>query len=410
MKIRDRITELRHIRAGDLLPNPRNWRTHPEAQSAALAASLDEVGIAGALIGYETPDGIQLIDGHLRQEQDPDQEWPVLVLDVDEAEADKLLATLDPLAAMAGADAGVLDDLLKSIETDSDELQKMLDDLAKDNPLPTPEIVEDEVPEPPAEPITQPGDLWILGEHRLLCGDSTKAEDVAVVMDGEKTGLLFTSPPYWVGKEYENETTWSEVQDFIRRCALSWSPVCSHRIVINTGAPQAAHLTGKRAHIRLLLDDWQREFEKGGLLLRYARIWTKTGGLCHTRPESDCVDQHWEFVGMFYRPETYEGQRRCGESWATNGIWDDIPSTRQTDHPAPFHIELPCRNIRLHSDIGGSVLDPFLGSGTTLIAAEQLGRRCYGLEISPAYCDVVVNRWQNLTGKTATRQALEAIA
>ncbi len=130
MKIRDRIVGLRRVRAGDLLTNPRNWRTHPESQSKALAAVLDEVGIAGALIGYETPEGIQLIDGHLRQEQDPDQEWPVLVLDVDEAEADKLLATLDPLAAMAGADTGVLDDLLKSIETDSDELQKMLDDLA----------------------------------------------------------------------------------------------------------------------------------------------------------------------------------------------------------------------------------------------------------------------------------------
>ena len=146
--IKNRIIELRQVKAGDLLVNPRNWRTHPEAQRSALTAVLEEVGIAGALVGYETEDGLRLIDGHLRKEQDPEQEWPVLVLDVDELEADKLLVTMDPLAAMAEANLEVLDDLLKSIETDSDELQEMLDDLAKgisivDPPDDFPEADED---------------------------------------------------------------------------------------------------------------------------------------------------------------------------------------------------------------------------------------------------------------------------
>ena len=131
MTLKNRIKELRLVKASELIPHKSNWRTHPAPQQAALQAVLEEVGIAGALIARETAAGFELIDGHLRADTDPDQEWPVLVLDVDESEADKLLATLDPLAAMAGADARVLDELLKSIETDSDELQKMLDDLAK---------------------------------------------------------------------------------------------------------------------------------------------------------------------------------------------------------------------------------------------------------------------------------------
>jgi len=279
---------------------------------------------------------------------------------------------------------------------DEDKINELLPQSEPD--APSPQI--DRAAELQAEWGTKLGQLWEIpgkaGVHRLLCGDSTKAEDVERVMGGQQTKLLVTSPPYWVGKEYEAEKTWNEVQSFVNRCALAWPAVCSHRIVINTGAPQAAHLTGKPAHIRLLLDEWQREFGTVGLLLRYARIWTKSGGLCHTKPESDCIDQHWEFIGMFYRPETYEGQRRCGEPWATNGIWNDIPGTAQREHSAPFHLEVPSRNIRLHSDPSDVILDPFLGSGTTMVAAEQLGRVCRGIDIEPKYVAVALQRMKDM--------------
>src|SRR4030095_6095532 len=98
MKLRDRIKELRRLPASQLLPNPKNWRTHPQAQQDALRGILAEVGIADALLGRDTPEGVVLIDGHLRADASPDAVWPVLVLDVTEAEADKLLATIDPLA------------------------------------------------------------------------------------------------------------------------------------------------------------------------------------------------------------------------------------------------------------------------------------------------------------------------
>jgi hypothetical protein len=127
MKIRDRIRELRRVPASELLPNPKNWRTHPKAQQDALRGVLAEVGLADACLARELPDGsLMLIDGHLRAETLGDGDVPVLILDVTEAEADKLLATLDPLAAMAESDAAKFDALLRNVDTGSEALQKMM--------------------------------------------------------------------------------------------------------------------------------------------------------------------------------------------------------------------------------------------------------------------------------------------
>ncbi|MDO5112843.1 MAG: ParB N-terminal domain-containing protein [Planctomycetia bacterium] len=128
MYIKDRIKELRRVPASELLPNPKNWRTHPEAQKNVLQGLLAEVGYADALIAREREDGsLELIDGHLRAETTPQQEVPVLVLDVSEAEADKILATLDPLSAMAGKNEVLLTELIQGIETQSQAVQAMLE-------------------------------------------------------------------------------------------------------------------------------------------------------------------------------------------------------------------------------------------------------------------------------------------
>ena len=136
-ELKDRIVELRRIRAGDLLPNPENWRTHGDDQMAALNGVLSEVGIADAVLAFPAdglgPDGdfskLMLFDGHARTENNPDQVWPVLVTDLTTDEARLMLAVIDPLAAMAGADDQRLEELLASIETENEALQAMLDGL-----------------------------------------------------------------------------------------------------------------------------------------------------------------------------------------------------------------------------------------------------------------------------------------
>jgi hypothetical protein len=134
MQIRDRIKEFRRVKASELRPHPKNWRTHPAAQQDALRGVLAEIGYAGALLARELPDGsLQLIDGHLRAETTPDLDVPVLVLDLDEQEAAKLLALHDPLAGMAEANDEVLAELLAQVETESDAVQSLLDQMLGDS-------------------------------------------------------------------------------------------------------------------------------------------------------------------------------------------------------------------------------------------------------------------------------------
>ena len=130
MQIRDRVKELRRVKAGLLRPNAKNWRTHPQAQQDALRGVLAEIGYAGALLARELPDGtLELLDGHLRAETTPEMEVPVLVLDLDDREAAKLLAVYDPLAGMAEANEQMLAELLGDVETDSEALQSLLDEM-----------------------------------------------------------------------------------------------------------------------------------------------------------------------------------------------------------------------------------------------------------------------------------------
>ena len=156
MKIRDRVKELRRVRASELRPNPRNWRTHPAAQQDALRGILAEVGYAGALLARESGDGeLELIDGHLRAETTPDAVVPVLVLDVSEEEAAKLLATYDPLSQLAETNVAALESLLRDIAIESDAVQAMLDDLVPGSNNPFPDASSQSSDEPPIPELFQ---------------------------------------------------------------------------------------------------------------------------------------------------------------------------------------------------------------------------------------------------------------
>jgi hypothetical protein len=169
MQVRDRIREFRRVRAGSLQPHPRNWRTHPPAQQEALRGVLAEIGYADALLVRELPDGaLQLIDGHLRAELTPDALVPVLILDVTEEEALKLLVTLDPLAAQAESDARLLHSLLEDVHTESAAVAALLESLAAANPL--------------GNAVSQPtpDDLFVPASFQVVvqCEDEDQQRDV----------------------------------------------------------------------------------------------------------------------------------------------------------------------------------------------------------------------------------------
>jgi ParB-like chromosome segregation protein Spo0J len=177
MKIRDRVRELRRVRASELRPHPKNWRIHPQLQQEALRGVLAEIGYADALVARELPDGsLQLIDGHLRAETTPDMEVPVLVVDLDDREAAKLLALHDPLADLAEADQDVLADLLKEVETESEAVQAVLDKL-----LSEPEQAADSLPDDGPPEVVIPEAFQVVIE----CRDEPHQKELFERLTGE---------------------------------------------------------------------------------------------------------------------------------------------------------------------------------------------------------------------------------
>ena len=408
MTIRNRIKELRNVLASSLKPNPKNWRTHPQAQSEAMRGILAEIGYADSLIARELPDGsLMLIDGHLRAETTPGQMVPVQIVDLTEAEADKLLLSLDPLAAMAESNAAAMQQLCDDAETNNAALQAMWDEMQANVEQPLVEIVQDEVPEPPADPITKPGDLWILGDHRVMCGDSTKAEDVERLMAGAKADLCFTSPPYGAGNvaklrdhyvrgSAKRESFYDQHEDdpdswpsLMAGWYDAFRPV-SECVVCNV----QMLADNKRALVAWLA-------ERAGDLCDVI-IWDKVNAA--PQMQANVLSNAFEFCFVFGGNASRAIPFADFHGTLSNVLRLDPrgKNDHADKHRAVFPLELPAWFIQTLCREARSVVDPFCGSGTTLIAAEQLGRQCYGMEISPAYCDVIVKRWETLTGKKAT--------
>jgi DNA modification methylase len=492
VKIRDRITDFRRVRASELRPNPRNWRTHPEAQQDALRGVLSEIGYADALIARELPSGdLELLDGHLRAETTPDAEVPVLIVDLDDAEAAKLLACLDPMAAMAEADADKLAELMADLSTESEGLQAMLDDLADREGISILEETSEEPPEAQTDRAAElqeewkveRGQLWEIGKHRLLCGDSTSEADVGRVMGGERAELLHADPPYGMGKEKDgiaNDNLYREKLDAFQ---MSWWNAARASVADNG----SAYIWGTAEDLwRLWYCGGLKESER--LTFRNEIVWAKgsagAGGISHQGADglrlypqeterclffmlgeqgfnnnadnywdgwepirsqlaADCEAMGWVAedvkricgVGMYchwftrsqwaFIPEEHYKKLQAAardhdafkrdyddlkrEFYATRAYFDNthdnmtdvwtfprVTGSERHDHATPKPVAMIERIIKTSTDGDGTILDPFLGSGTTMVAAEQLKRICYGIEIEPKYCSVILQRMTDM--------------
>jgi DNA modification methylase len=496
------IDEIRHVQIEDLIPYARNARTHSDEQVAQIAASIREFGFVNpVLLRCDNT----IIAGHGRvmaaRKLGLDTVPAVYLSHLSDMQAMAYVIADNKLALNAGWDEELLNLELGDLADEGFDLDLMgfdvgeIEELAGRDGV---EVVEDEVPEPPEDPITKPGDLWILGEHRLLCGDSTKAEDVERLMGGTKADLVHADPPYGMGKEKDGVQNDNLYRDKLDAFQMAWWSTFRPHIVDNA----SAYIWGNAA------DLW-RLWYRGGLAdsermtLRNEIVWSKgdagAGGISHQGAEglrlfpqsterclffmlgeqgfnnnADNYWEGWEPIRAYLEGEmkragwTVKDLNRItgtnmGGHWVTKSQWAlitaehyakiqvaardhdafkrdhdalkrdhdalkrDFYATRayfdnthdnMTDvwefsrvtgeerhgHATPKPAAMMCRAIKSSTPDGGLVVEPFLGSGTTLIAAEQLGRRCYGMEISPQYCDVIVKRWETLTGKKAERE------
>ncbi len=400
--MRQRIKELRWVDAAMLAPDERNWRKHPKAQRSALQAMLDSVGIADAVIARETAQGLVLVDGHLRQDMLKGEQVPVLIVDLDEYEAGQVLATLDPLAAMAEANVDALQALITATNAPVDWDAVMPEQ---------PDVGQlDDAPEPPAEPITQRGDVWTLGRHRLGCGDSTT--DFGLLGDASG-GLVLTDPPYGLdivknGRQAQagNLGGYSGRTGFIGGSKPFGS------------APPTGTVGGAvvkpRAYIPIQEDD--KPFAPDWLLsLGAAQVIFGAQYFCASLPDGNHAWLCWDkgigeestFSGFEVAWTSFKGRARMYRHRWSGMVREGSRALELKDrfHPTQKPVGL-MRQIL--DDIGSPydlVLDPYAGSSSVLMAAEvcQRPRTCYAMELEPRYVDAAVKRWEAYTGQQAVR-------
>lgn len=340
--------------------------------------------MAAKALGWETVP-VQWVD------VTPEEELRILIVDnrTTRIGEDDTTAITDILAELSQTQIG-----LDGTGYSASDLDALIDSLT-DGP-PTELLTDpDEVPEVPEEAITKPGDLWILGNHRLLCGDSTKAEDVARLMDGNLADLYLTDPPYNVAYEGGSKKRTAINNDSMDndsfRCFLQLV-FANAFSSMNSGASfYIWHADTEGYNFRGAVSDCDQQ-------IRQCLIWNKDNSMFSRQ------DYHWK-----HEPCLYGWKEGAAHSWFTDRkqttVLEFKRPSRSEEHPTMKPVELFEYQIGNSCPPKGIVLDTFLGSGTSIIASERLGMSCYGLELDPHYCDVIVKRWENATGKKAVLDA-----
>ncbi len=377
------MNQIEMVSIGQLLPYARNARTHDDAQVAQIAASIKEFGFNNPIL---IADDQSIVAGHGRLAAARKlglAEVPIVRLShLSDTQRKAYILADNRLALNAGWDNDLLKLELQELEIEGVDLEMLgfskeeLDGLL--NSLePTEGLTdEDAVPETPEDPITKPGDIWILGKHRLMCGDSTSVDAVDKLMNGDKADMVFTDPPYGIAYSGKGilgdakENNFGEIMgdqdvavaiDAFNLCASQW--------------PQARIIFWGANYYPSALPDgygwlvWDKQRE--GETFSGAELAFINGGV-----RVDVFRHMWH--GMIKASE--QGEKRV--------------------HPTQKPIALAEWCFERYGD-PSNVLDLFGGSGSTLIACEKTGRSCRMMELDPKYCDVIVKRWEEFTGKKA---------
>ena len=410
--------DIRNVPLTEIQEHPNNAR---RGDMAAIQDSVDENGFWGTIVVQKSTGFIVAGNHRYRAAKEAGyKEVPVAFVDVDDTKAKKILAADNRTSDLGDYDNEALAHLLDDLNADEhlagtgynvEDLDDLINGLSKTIDVsafkrrpPQAKEETEPVPEPPKSPITKPGDLWILGNHRLLCGDSTNPQHVERLMDGKKADMVFTDPPYNIGfggtmsnttrdgklvphvgmnarhaAIHNDKKTPEEFQDFI-------SSVLS---VIRLHCAGAYYISFGSGNFHELLTPVASSIGYKSII-----IWVKNqspmGGGAYRRRYEPIV--YGNLSGDFY-----------GKPYAEDDVWEFDRTNKNDVHPTMKPVDLVANAISHGSKPGGSVLDLFMGSGTTIIAAEQQRRSAYGMELDPAYVDVIVERWENLTGQKATR-------
>ena len=390
----DRKLEWRNI--GEIIPYARNSRTHSEEQVAQIAASIKEFGWTNPVL-IDEENGIIAGHGRLAAARKLGHtEIPVIELTgLSEAQRRAYVIADNKLALNAGWDTEMLVNELRDLEGmdidlaltgfSADELNDML--AVKEEGL----TDEDAAPPPPEEPITKPGDIWILGKHRLMCGDSTSIDHLERLCEGQAVDMWLTDPPYNVAYEggtkekltIQNDSMGDEqFRQFLRDAYVAADTV------MKPGAVFYIWYADVETY------NFVGAVRDAGWKMSQILVWKKSSLILGRK------DYHFR-----HEPCLYGWKEGAAHLWAadrkqTTILEFDKPS-RNGEHPTMKPVALFEYQMLNNTKGGDIVLDSFGGSGTTLIAAEKNGRVARLMELDPKYCDVIVKRWEDFTGKKA---------
>jgi len=399
--------QIEQLKVADLTAYARNSRTHSAEQINQVAASIKEFGFTNPVLIDKTG---EIIAGHGRVmacKQLGIDNIPCIRLDhLTDAQKRAYVIADNKLAENSGWNADLLAlELaeLKTLDFDLDLLGFETKELLEFIPdMPAQGLTDDDaVPEIPEQPATALGDVWLCGQHRVMCGDSTDKNAVSFLMNDKKAEMVFTSPPYNAnGKAGQGDIfnkkksvrLYSEgYQDnldsfnYVKFAQLSLD-IC---FIFTEGF--IFWNVNYNANSRY---EYIKQIEKKIDYLIEQVCWKKTS----TIPFKGSLMRDWEPIFIFST-----NKKKLSLDFVTSNHWIINNTGSQTkDHKACFPVSLPLKGISIIKKVNGIIFDPFLGSGTTMIAAEKTGRICYGMELDPKYCDVIVNRWQDFTGQQAT--------
>jgi len=390
----------------DLIPYARNSRTHSDDQVAQIAASIKEFGWTNPIL-VDT-EGV-VIAGHGRlmaARKLGYTEVPTIELsDMTDTQRKAYVIADNRLALNAGWDNEMLTVELNELLAEGYELDILGFDAKELDALLEPEVLEgltdeDAVPEVPVEPVTKPGDVWLLGKHRLMCGDSTSITDIERLTGEAKVDVWLTDPPYNVAYEggtkekltIQNDSMGDDqFRQFLRDAYVAADAVMKPGAVFYIW-----HADSEGYNFRGAAQD-------AGWKVRQCLIWKKSSLVMGRQ------DYHWK-----HEPCLYGWKEGAGHLWAadrkqTTILEFDKPS-RNGEHPTMKPVALFEYQLLNNTKGGDIVLDSFGGSGTTMIAAEKNGRIARLMELDPKYCDVIIKRWEDFTGKKATLEERNELA
>jgi len=417
----------------ELIPYCNNSRTHSDEQVLQIASSIKEFGFTNPVL-IDNDDGI--IAGHgrvLAARKLSMQEVPCLRLGyLTDTQKRAYVIADNKLALNAGWDSAALKIEFESLKAEGFDIeltgfnQGELDELFASEDDETEGLTdEDEIPEAGKQSVTKDGDIWVLGRHRLMCGDSTNSASMSLLMEGELADLVWTDPPYNVAYEGGTSEKMTIKNDSMEDSQFYQFLFDAFKALIeNTkmgGCIYIAHADSEGVNFRTAMRD-------SGWLQKQCLIWVKNS------PVLGRQDYNWKHEPILYgwkpgaahyfgmdftnttvidddvdvskmkRDELLKVVKELRNSTPTTIIRDDKPH-RNDIHPTMKPVSLVQRMVENSSMKGEKVLDAFGGGGATMIACEKTGRKSRLMELDPKYCDVIIKRWQNFTGKQATLES-----